>query len=257
MSSPGKRSGRIVDQAKVMLHSALQKRNLDLVRNPFSVQIATAMKWLELGTVLDIGGNIGQYGASLRASGYRGRIISCEPLSDAFPLLAKRASGDAGWTALNTAVGSEPGEIEINVSANSYSSSVLPMTDAHSLAAPGSEYVRAEKVPLVTIADIVASERVDAATTLLKIDTQGYESQVLDGAGELLASFAAVQLELSMVPLYDGAQLFGDLVARMENAGFGIFALEGGFADPRTGRMLQCDGFFLRNDLMPDASGRF
>jgi FkbM family methyltransferase len=251
------RTGRLVDQAKVALHSALQKRNLDLVRNPFPVQVATATKWLELGTVLDIGGNIGQYGAALRASGFKGRIISAEPLSDAFPHLQRRAANDNTWTTLNTAVGAEPGEIEINVSANSYSSSILPMTDAHSLAAPGSEYVRAEKVAMTTLAEIIATQKVDPAKSLLKIDTQGYEGAVLDGAGDALATFAAVQLELSMVPLYDGAPLFEDLVTRMQSAGFGIFALEGGFSDPRTGRMLQCDGFFVRADIMPDPSGSF
>lgn len=251
------RTGRLVDHAKVALHSALQKRNLDLVRNPFPVQVSTALSWLQLDTVLDVGANIGQYGAALRASGYTGRIISCEPLSDAYPHLERRASGDPRWTTLNTAVGTEPGEIEINVSANSYSSSILPMTDAHSLAAPGSEYVRAEKVAVTTVADLLLAELVDPAKSLLKIDTQGYEGQVLDGAGDTLSSFAAVQLELSMVPLYDGQPMFDDLVARMQAAGFGIFALEGGFSDPRTGRMLQCDGFFVRDELMPDPSGSF
>jgi FkbM family methyltransferase len=246
---------RLVDHAKMALHSALQKRNLDLVRNPFPVQVSTALSYLHLDTVLDIGGNIGQYGSALRASGYRGRIISCEPLSDAFPHLSRRAAGDNAWTTLNTAVGTESGEIEINVSANSYSSSILPMTDAHSLAAPGSEYVRAEKVAMTTVAEILGTQKVDPASALLKVDTQGYEGQVLDGAGEALSRFAAVQLELSMVPLYDGAPLFEDLVGRMQEAGFGIFALEGGFGDPRTGRMLQCDGFFVRTELMPDPSG--
>ncbi|MFL6156050.1 MAG: FkbM family methyltransferase [Marmoricola sp.] len=250
------RSGRLAERAKVAFRSALHKRNLDLVRNPFPVQVATALKSLELGTALDIGANIGQYGQALRSSGFGGRIISCEPLSDAYPFLARRAANDPGWTTLNTAVGTEPGEIEINVSANSYSSSILPMTDAHSLAAPGSEYVRAEKVAMTTIAEILAGQKVDPTRTLLKIDTQGYEGQVLDGAGDALPTFAAVQLELSMVPLYDGAPLFEDLVTRMQAAGFGIFALDGGFSDPRTGRMLQCDGFFVRDDLMPAASGQ-
>jgi len=244
-------SRRLAEHAKVAFRSALHKRNLDLVRNPFPVQVATALRTLNLGTALDIGANIGQYGAALRASGFTGRIISCEPLSDAYPHLAKRAAGDASWTALNTAVGTEPGEIEINVSGNSYSSSILPMTNAHSSAAPGSEYIRSEKVAMTTVAEILAGQKVDPASALLKIDTQGYEGAVLDGAGERLNEFAAVQLELSMVPLYDGAPLFDDLVQRMRDAGFGIFALEGGFSDPRTGRMLQCDGFFVRNELMP------
>ncbi|HET6154490.1 MAG TPA: FkbM family methyltransferase [Marmoricola sp.] len=256
-TSTDRRSLRLAEHAKVALRSALHKRNLDLVRNPFPVQVATALKALDLGTALDVGANIGQYGAALRASGFRGRIISCEPLSDAFPHLAKRAASDSSWTVLNTAVGTEPGEIEINVSENSYSSSILPMTDAHSLAAPGSSYIRSEKVAMTTVAEILTKQGVDPKRTLLKIDTQGYEGAVLDGAGDRLGEFAAVQLELSMVPLYDGQPLFTDLLPRMEQAGFGIFALDGGFSDPRTGRMLQCDGFFVRNDLMPADSGKF
>jgi FkbM family methyltransferase len=256
-TSTDRRSLRLAEHAKVALRSALHKRNLDLVRNPFPVQVATALKALDLGTALDVGANIGQYGQALRSSGFGGRIVSCEPLSDAFPHLQRRAQGDSAWTVLNTAVGAEPGELEINVSANSYSSSILPMTDAHSLAAPGSAYVRVEKVAVTTVADILTSQKVDPRKTLLKVDTQGYEGQVLDGAGDALGEFAAVQLELSMVPLYDGQQLFTDLLPRMEQAGFGIFALDGGFSDPRTGRMLQCDGFFVRADLMPDASGKF
>ncbi len=251
------RTGRLAERAKVALRSALHKRNLDLVRNPFPVQVATALKSLDLGTALDIGANIGQYGQALRASGFGGRIISCEPLSDAYPFLERRAANDPQWTTLNTAVGTEAGEIEINVSENSYSSSILPMTDAHSLAAPGSSYVRVEKVALTTVAEILTSQGVDPRRTLLKVDTQGYEGQVLDGAGATLKDFAAVQLELSMVALYDGQPLFTDLLPRMEQAGFGIFALDGGFSDPRTGRMLQCDGFFVRHDLMPADSGNF
>lgn len=257
MNMTAGRSGRLTEYAKVAVRSALHKRNLDLVRNPFPVQVATALRWLQLDTAFDIGANIGQYGASLRASGFTGRIISCEPLSDAYPHLERRAKGDPSWTTVNAAVGAAPGVIEINVAANSYSSSVLPMTDAHRLAAPGSDFVRSEQVPLTTVAALVEEHRVDPSRTLLKIDTQGYEAAVLDGAAAVLDQIAAVQMELSTVPLYDGQPLYDDMVGRMRAAGFAIFALEGGFSDPRTGRMLQCDGFFVRTDLMPDASGSF
>jgi FkbM family methyltransferase len=242
---------KLADYAKIALHTTLQKRNLDLVRHPFPVQVATGLRHLGLTAVLDVGANIGQYGQALRAGGFTGRILSCEPLSEAYPHLARRAAKDPQWTALNTAVGAEPGEIEINVAANSYSSSILPMTDAHRLAAPGSDFVAAEKVPMTTVAALVADHGVDPARALLKVDTQGYEAQVLDGAADLLGRFAAVQLELSMVRLYDGQPLFDEMVDRMRGAGFGIFALEGGFSDRRTGRMLQCDGFFVREELLP------
>lgn len=244
--------GRAKEYAKIALRSGLHKRNLDLVRNPYPVRVATALTWLGTDTVLDVGANIGQYASALRSSGFGGRIISCEPLPDAYAHLARRAGSDASWTALHTAVGDAAGSLEINVSANSYSSSVLPMTDAHLDAAPGSQTIGTERVVVTTVVDLVESHGIDPGRTLLKIDTQGYEGPVLDGAGELLASFAAVQLELSFVPLYSGQLLFGELTTRLADAGFGTYALEAGFADPRTGRMLQCDGLFVREDLMPD-----
>lgn len=245
-------SGRAREYAKVALRSSLHRHNLDLVRNPFAARMATALRWLDADTVLDVGANIGQYGSALRASGFSGRLISCEPLPDAFGHLSRRTAGDPNWTALHTAVGAEPGSSTINVSANSFSSSMLPMTDAHRNAAPGSEFVSSVSVPVTTVREILETHRVDPERALLKIDTQGYESRVLDGAGELLQRFAAVQLELSFVPLYAGQQLFDQLVARLADEGFGVFCLDAGFADPRTGRMLQCDGVFVRTERMPD-----
>jgi FkbM family methyltransferase len=246
----GQATGRAREYAKIALRSALHKRNLDLVRHPYPVRVSAAMSSLSIGTLLDVGANIGQYGAAVRSSGFGGRIISCEPLPDAFAHLARRAARDPSWTALQTAVGDHAGMIEINVAANSYSSSVLAMTDAHLDAAPGSHRIAVEKVPMTTVAAIVAEHGVEPGSALLKVDTQGYESFVLDGAGDQLGDFAAVQLEMSFVPLYDGQQLYDELMARLRGIGFRVYAMEPGFADPRTGRMLQCDVLFANGKLL-------
>jgi FkbM family methyltransferase len=249
------RAGRAREYAKIALRSTLYRRNLDLVRNPFPVRVATTLAWLGADAVLDIGANVGQYGSALRSSGYRGRVVSCEPLPDAYEALTRRATGDERWAHVCTAVGAEPGTLDINVSANSYSSSILPMTAAHLGAAPGSKFVATRQVPVTTVADLVRQHDVDPTRTLLKIDTQGYEAPVLDGAGDLLAKFAAIQLELSLVPLYAGQQLADALTDRLTGLGFALYTLEGGFGDERTGRMLQYDGLFVRGDLLPAESG--
>lgn len=243
------RDARPREYAKLAVRRMLYKRRLDLVSDPLPVRVTTMLRHFGLDTVLDVGANIGQYASALRASGFSGRIVSCEPLSDAFDHLQRRSAGDASWTALRTAVGTEPGTLSINVSANSFSSSLLPMTSAHSDAAPGSEFVRTEAVPVTTVTDIVREQGVDPRRALLKIDTQGYEPQVLDGAGDLVGRFGAIALELSFVPLYAGQQLFGDLVSRMRDAGYSLYGVEGGFSDPRSGRMLQCDGLFVSGEL--------
>jgi hypothetical protein len=104
---------------------------------------------------------------------------------------------------------------------------------------------------VTTVAELARELIFDPDRTLLKIDTQGYEAPVLDGAGPLVGTLAAISLELSFVPLYAGQQLFDDLVARLRDAGYVLYAIEGGFGDRRTGRMLQCDGLFVRADRVP------
>lgn len=239
--------GRVNEYAITALRNALHKRNLDLVRNPYSVTLVRTLGWLNVDTVLDIGANIGQFASGIQASGYRGRIVSCEPLPDAFAQLEHRATRSPMWTALNTAVGATSGTIEVNVSANSYSSSVLPVTNACLDAAPKSRVVRSVQASLTTVQELVASQHINPDRTLMKIDTQGYEAAVLDGAGDALREFAAVQLELSLVELYEGQVLFYDLDARLRDSGFALFSVEPGFCDPATGRMLQFDGLFTRS----------
>ena len=84
----------------------------------------------------------------------------------------------------------------------------------------------------------------------IKIDTQGFEWQVLDGAHETLQQVRGVLCELSLVPLYDGQRLWRDIVDRLDADGFMLWALQKGFTDPCTGQSLQMDGIFLRQDLL-------
>ncbi|MGN6161871.1 MAG: FkbM family methyltransferase, partial [Marmoricola sp.] len=134
----------------------------------------------------------------------------------------------------------------------SFSSSILPMSSAHLSADPHSAYVSTQKVPVTTVEDLVAEHQVDPATSLLKVDTQGYEAEVLAGAGKLLEQFGALQLELSFVELYDGQKLYDELTAQVQDLGFTLWSIDPGIS-ANDGRMLQCDGLFLRQ---PAESGR-
>jgi FkbM family methyltransferase len=217
------------EYAKLGLRSILYRRRLDLVADPYPVRIATTLRWLDADTVLDIGANIGQFGSALRASGYRGSLISCEPLGGAFAQLARRASADPAWAVERTAVGASVGTTQINVSENSFSSSLLPMTRTHREAQPDSGYIGTEDVDVSTVVELA----------------KRYEGEVLNGAGELIGELAAVSLEMSFVTLYEGQQFFDDLLDRLRAAGYQLHALNPGLGDPHTGRMLQCDGLFV------------
>lgn len=238
-------ANRLRERAKLVIRGALQKADLEVSRGTYSSRLARTLDARGLDTVLDIGANVGQFATLIRRAGFAGRIISCEPLTGAFGELCDRAARDERWLAVQTAVGREPGSTTINVSANSFSSSVLDMTDAHLTSAPGSGYIATETVPMTTVRGLVAKHAVEPGRTLLKIDTQGYEEEVLAGAGDLVAEFGAIQLELSFVELYAGQQLFDDLYARMRGLGFRLQIIEPGFSDA-SGRLLQCDGLFVR-----------
>jgi len=197
--------------------------------------------------LLDVGANTGQFARTIRALGYRGRIVSFEPLLSAHELLSRSSAADPQWTvAPRCAVGDREGEIELHVAGNSVSSSVLGMLRSHADAAPESQYVGSERVRLATLDQLAASYMAPGTPTFLKIDTQGYEDKVLDGASAVLATARGLQLELSLLPLYEGQQLFDALLARLRSLGFELWAISPGFSDARSGRMLQVDATLFR-----------
>jgi hypothetical protein len=80
----------------------------------------------------------------------------------------------------------------------------------------------------------------------LKIDTQGYELPVLEGATRTLKRCVGVQAEMSLLPLYQGQVLFREIIGWLEQREFELWSLLPGFSDPATGRLLQVDGVFFR-----------
>lgn len=121
------------------------------------------------------------------------------------------------------------------------------MTTTHEESAPGSGYVGTETVPVTTVRALAEDRAIDPATTLLKIDTQGFEGEVLSGAGDLVGRLAAIELEMSFVELYSGQLLFDDLLAQVEGAGYRLWQLEPGISGA-DGRLLQVDGLFVLAD---------
>ena len=198
----------------------------------------------KISVVLDVGANDGQYGSLLRRNGYSGKIISFEPLLSAFSNLTRISERDPAWKAHNIALGSEAGYCDINVSKNSASSSLLLMLDAHLRNAPQSQYIGKERIQVETLDKAVRLENDDIA--MLKVDTQGFERQVLEGAAETLKNVSLIECELSLVPLYGGQDLIMPMLDFIQGKGFRPVSFERVFSDPTSGYALQVDGIFCR-----------
>jgi FkbM family methyltransferase len=199
-----------------------------------------------VNVVLDVGANAGQYALQLRRGGYRNQIISFEPVAEAFAELVDLAEDDPAWECRRLALGETDGSIEINVSANLQSSSILEMEKRHHDSAPESAYLYTEEVPIARLDDIWPGLRHPQSRPYLKLDVQGYELSVLKGGETSLSDMVGIQVELSLVPLYQGGPLFREMLDYFESHDFRLAGLEPGFEDPATGEMLQADGIFLR-----------
>lgn len=236
-----------------ILHSArrlVQSFGLDISRFPGDHPLQSVVHLLRhhgITRVLDVGANDGGYATDLRRFGYNGRIVSFEPVREPFRVLQKRARRDPDWVPLPYAVGPEQARVTINVAANhAASSSILSMLAMHENAAPDARIVDVETVSQQALDDLWPKITEPHDRVFLKADVQGYERQVLAGVAGHLDLIVGLQLELSLVPLYDGGWLYDQALAWADEQGFGLMRLIPGFTDPRTGQMLQADGVFFR-----------
>jgi FkbM family methyltransferase len=210
-------------------------------------QLVAALHHNGVDAVLDVGANVGQYGGLLREQGWLGPIVSFEPIEAAHARLASRAAGDSAWAvAPPMALAAEAGEAVLQVSAESDMSSLLPQTARLRELSPSSAVVaravvrtaRLDVLPLV----------VDAPwrRMFLKIDVQGAEPAVLAGSEALWPRIAGVQLELSLIELYDGEQPWRQVLDEVCSRGFTPHLWLPGYFSPRLSRQLQVDVVLFR-----------
>lgn len=210
-------------------------------------QMMSMIKTHRINTILDVGANAGQFGQMIREAGYVGRLISFEPLSSARTALLAKSRSDPNWIiAPQAAIGAQDGEVDLNIAGNSASSSILDMLDTHTTAAPQSAYVSKETVPLRTLDNLANEYILPASVLFIKIDTQGYEDRVIRGAPVMMKRAVGVQLELSLVPLYDSQILYDDILRRILGMGFKLWSITPVFIDPTNGRLMQVDATFFR-----------
>lgn len=197
--------------------------------------------------VLDVGANSGQWGQQVRRHGYHGRMISFEPQARAFAELQRNANADSRWECCNFALGNDEGVRTINVAANSVSSSLRPMNRRHEEAAPSSAYIGTESIDVRRLDDVAQTMVQSDDCVLLKIDTQGYELQVLHGGSKTLGRVQVIEVELCLRPLYEGQALFPEVYACLSEHGFTLVGVDEPLYELDSGHLLMFDGIFVRD----------
>jgi FkbM family methyltransferase len=196
----------------------IKKNNLTLEGHLLNLFAA-----LGINCVIDVGANRGQYGEMLRRIGFRGRIVSFEPVSSSFEELQRCARQRSDWQVQQCGLGSQTGELMINVA---------PVSQLSSFRTPSAFFrERFEAIGAFEQTETVAVRRLDdvfaeavagivAPRVFLKMDTQGYDLEVLAGAPHSLAQVVGLQSELSVVALYEGMPDCVASLAALRELGF-------------------------------------
>ncbi|MDQ3933672.1 MAG: FkbM family methyltransferase [Actinomycetota bacterium] len=191
--------------------------------------LADLLTHLEPDCVLDVGANVGQFGEIVRRAGYHGWIVSFEPCAEPFELLAERAGQDGRWRALRIALGDADGARPMKVATSSLFSSFRPPSEYSLRRTPDeSPVVREEHVEVRRLDSCweTCLTGIRAERVFLKVDTQGFDLDVVRGAGAKLDRVCGLQVEGSFRHLYDGVPHCLDTLEYLRGRGFeptGIF----------------------------------
>jgi FkbM family methyltransferase len=207
------------------------------------------IKFFKIDVLFDIGANNGQYAVNMRKIGYDNKIISFEPLKSAYEDLERASFKDDDWIINDYAIGDKDSLGVINVSNNSFSSSILNMLSAHIDSAPNSNFIGTQEIAIKKIDSVFNSFTNLNDRIMLKIDTQGYEKKVIEGAINSLKNVLIIQIEMSIVQLYEGELEFIEMIELLKDKGFKLISLENGFSNLDSGQLLQVDGIFINKLL--------
>lgn len=212
-------------------------------------RLVIALRAQHIDCVIDVGANIGQTGLALFKHGFDGKVLSFEPTSQAYKELSETARAWPNWSvAPQMALGATERQVEINLAVTSNWSSIKKVRDQTVGMKPKSRIVGHETIDLKRL-DREVLKSVDPNHRLfVKIDTQGYEADVLEGCDGLLPSIFGFQLELSLLALYEGEKLYDYYLQWMEDRGFELWMVEDVAFSSELGRQLQFDAVFFRPD---------
>ena len=204
------------------------------------------LKNIGIKTILDIGANVGQSTVTLARVFPDAKIYAFEPIPACYEKLASKFVNSGNVSTINIALGAEPGELSLELSDYTPSSSFRKMHNRHVEAFPNTVVSQTVSLRVDTL-DNIGNTLVLQEPILAKIDVQGFEDKVIAGGQETLKRCQLVILETSFETLYEDQPLFHDIYNLMIEMGFKYAGSMGELFDPKTRRCLQSDSLFVRD----------
>ena len=210
--------------------------------------VAAIIEREQVDCVIDVGAHEGETGRRLRETGWTGPIVSFEPVAATFERLSDAAEGDPAWIVHHLALGRVAATQRINLTTGTTFSSFLePNATATRLWPQWTQTPADEEVEIARLDEVLASAigGFMADRIFLKLDTQGYDLEVLAGAAGVLDRVVAIQSELSLQPIYEGAPTYLVALAAFRDAGFAFTVFYRVTRDPAW-RIVEYDAVMIR-----------
>tara|TARA_Y100000741_G_scaffold361926_1_gene346752 strand:+ start:2116 stop:2850 length:735 start_codon:yes stop_codon:yes gene_type:complete len=237
---------------KYIINSFLKIFNLQLNRitlsNDFNFHIVKTLDFNKIDIVIDIGANEGQFAKKIIEFGYQKKIISFEPIKSVHSMLLDNSKKYKNWIVYRYAFGKNTGYKNINISKNTVSSSILDIKKIHTDIEPNAKFLKKEKIKIITLNRYLKNKEFKNKKIFLKIDTQGYEKNILLGANRVLDNVSGIMLEASITKLYKGEESFLGIIKFLKKHGFSIWSIQRGFTNKKTGQVLQIDVIFTKKN---------
>lgn len=215
--------------------------------------LRTFLTAFDVDCVIDVGANQGQYATTLRRdAGFAGTILSFEPNPEIFTILERRATGDRRWHVFNMALSDFDGTAHFNImAADQFSSLERPAVELDPIFADRNKVTRQVEMQCRRLSGLLPELRAAHGFTrpFLKMDTQGHDLAVCEGAVEVLADLTGVQTELAVRPIYEGGTGYRTMIEWLEGRGFAPSAF---FANNKGHfpLLVEMDGIFVNRALL-------
>ena len=210
------------------------------VDSPF-ISIVRNLEDSNVSNVIDVGANVGQFGLDIRRHGFKGQIVSYEPVNETFGLLTQTTRRHQPWKAIQLGLGAAESERTINISGNDgLSSSLLEMGSLHLENFPDSATVSRQNISISTIDNQLVVLGLRPQEIMLKLDVQGFEAEVLKGASQSISKIPLCYLEVSITPLYEGEVLLLPILIELSKYGHEVIDVFRGIK-ASNGKLLQLD----------------
>jgi FkbM family methyltransferase len=219
---------------------------------PEQVHLRRLLHSFDIDCVFDVGANYGQYARMLRShAGFKGLIVSFEPIPDAAAELRRLARGDDRWVIEEFALGAQEGVQNFHIMNDSQFSSLSE--PEHSEVPAFREWNSPARTVPVAVDTLNSAfrrlqEKHAFKRPFLKMDTQGFDIEVLKGGADVARKFLGLQSELAIKKLYQQSVDYREALAIYESLDFELSA----FVPNNVGHfpvLVEMDCIMIRRDL--------